>query len=148
MCFFYAIWLQTEPYRLHHAPQLGKAHAATGTQNSNPSPLSFLSYWYFLWKVTEVLFKNLLCMFCFKKAKHCFCLGIFCEVNKCKFDYITFSLFGWICIISSRLFTYTFKDVKYSSSMFSQIVAGTRNNFVTDLADLGMQTEKGCPPLL
>jgi len=32
--------------------------------------------------------------------------------------------------------------------MFSQIVAGTRNNFVTDLADLGMQTEKGCPPLL
>jgi len=27
--------------------------------------------------------------------------------------YIVFSLFGWICIISQRLFTYTFKDVKY-----------------------------------
>jgi len=31
--------------------------------------------------------------------------------------------------------------------MFSQIVAGTRNNFVIDLADFGTQTEKGCPPL-
>jgi len=33
-------------------------------------------------------------------------------VNKGKFGYIVLSLFGWICIISSRLFTYTFKDVK------------------------------------
>jgi len=34
-------------------------------------------------------------------------------VNKCKFGYIVFSLFWWICIISSRLFTYTFMDVRY-----------------------------------
>jgi len=34
-------------------------------------------------------------------------------VNNCKFGYIVFSPFGWICIISSRLFTYTFKDVKW-----------------------------------
>jgi len=34
-----------------------------------------------------------------------------------------------------------------SRSMFSQIVVGTRNNFVIDLADFGMQTEKSCPPL-
>jgi len=31
--------------------------------------------------------------------------------------------------------------------MFSQILVGTRKNFVIDLADFGTQTEKGCPPL-
>ena len=30
--------------------------------------------------------------------------------------------------------------------MFSQILAGTRNNFVTGLADFGTQTEKGARP--
>jgi len=29
-----------------------------------------------------------------------------------------------------------------------QILVGTRENFVIDLADFGTQTEKGCPPLL
>jgi len=43
---------------------------------------------------------------------HCFCLGAVFKVNKCKFGYLVFSLFGWICIVSSRLFTHTFKDVK------------------------------------
>jgi len=28
-----------------------------------------------------------------------------------------------------------------------QILVGTRNNFVIDLADFGTQAEKGCPPL-
>ena len=28
-----------------------------------------------------------------------------------------------------------------------QIMVGTRNNFVIDLADFGTQTEKGCPLL-
>jgi len=37
--------------------------------------------------------------------------------------------------------------LRISRSMFSQIVVGTRNNFVIDLADFGMQTEKSCPPL-
>jgi len=34
-----------------------------------------------------------------------------------------------------------------SSSMLSQILVGTRKNFVIDLADFGTQIEKGCPPL-
>jgi len=34
-----------------------------------------------------------------------------------------------------------------SSSMFSQLLVGTRKNFVIDLADFGTQTEKGCPSL-
>jgi len=33
-------------------------------------------------------------------------------VNKCKFGYIVFSLFECICINSSRLFIFTFMDVK------------------------------------
>jgi len=37
--------------------------------------------------------------------------------------------------------------LRMSSSIFSQILVGTRKNFVIDLADFGTQTEKGCPPL-
>jgi len=37
--------------------------------------------------------------------------------------------------------------LRMSSSMFSQILVGTRKNFVIDLADFGTQTEKCCPPL-
>jgi len=51
--------------------------------------------------------------FVLKEAMHCFCLSVVFKVNKFKFGYIVFSLFGWICIISPRLFTYIFKDVKY-----------------------------------
>jgi len=37
--------------------------------------------------------------------------------------------------------------VAQNSDPSPQILVGTRNNFVIDLADFGTQTEKGCPPL-
>ena len=82
------------------------------------------SHWYSTRKIikafcpTDIFFERLtkscfLCMFCFERGKALFLLGVVFKVNKCKFGYIVFSLFGWICIISSRLFTYTLKDVNW-----------------------------------
>jgi len=65
-------------------------------------------------------------------------------VNKCKFGYIVFSLLGEFV---SFLQGFSHIPLRVLNSMFSQILVGTRKNFVIDLADFGTQTEKGCLPL-